>query len=118
MILSLLNFPSHYRENIFLKMEDELNSDFVFGNTDIKTINTVDFNKFKKKPILLKTIKIFGPVNYIKGSLKFCFKPYKKYLLTGEYYCISVWMILITNMLIKKKTYLWTHGWYGNENIF
>ncbi len=118
MILSLFNFPSHYRENIYLKMEEELNSDFVFGNIDIESIKTIDFNKFNKKPTLLKTIKIFGPINYIKGSLKFCFKPYKKYLLTGEYYCISVWMILITNKLFRKKTYLWSHGWYGNENIF
>jgi len=115
MILSLLNFPSHYRENIYLKMEDELNSDFVFGNIDIKSIKTIDFNKFKKKPILLKTIKIFGSINYIKGSLKFCFKSYNKYLLTGEYYCISVWMILILNKVLGKKTYLWTHGYYGNE---
>ena len=115
MILSLLNFPSHYRSNIYLKMEEELNSDFVFGNIANKSIKTVDFNKFKKKPILLKTIKIFGSINYIKGSLKFCFKPYNKYLLTGEYYCISVWMILIINKLCKKKTYLWTHGYYGNE---
>ena len=103
MILSLFNFPSHYRENIYLKMEEELNSDFVFGNIDIESIKTIDFNKFNKKPTLLKTIKIFGPINYIKGSLKFCFKPYKKYLLTGEYYCISVWMILITNKLFRKK---------------
>jgi glycosyltransferase involved in cell wall biosynthesis len=117
MILSLLNFPSHYRANIYLKIEEELNSDFVFGNIDNKSIKTVDFNKFKKKPILLKTIKIFGSINYIKGSLKFCFKSYNKYLITGEYYCISVWMILIINKLCGKKTYLWTHGWYGNENI-
>jgi glycosyltransferase involved in cell wall biosynthesis len=35
--------------------------------------------------------------------------------MTGEPYCISTWLALILNRVLGKKTYLWTHGWYGDE---
>ncbi|GHT72138.1 hypothetical protein FACS189455_5040 [Bacteroidia bacterium] len=43
------------------------------------------------------------------------FKPYRKFLLVGEPYCLSTWVCLILAGILGKKTYLWTHGWYGDE---
>jgi len=116
--LCFLNYPSHYRENIYLALEKELNCDFVFGNLGNSNIKKIEKNKFKNPYVLLQTKYLFKSINYIKGGLKYCFKPYNKYLLTGEYYCITVWLQLILNLFLGKKTYLWTHGWYGNEGFF
>jgi glycosyltransferase involved in cell wall biosynthesis len=48
--------------------------------------------------------------------MRLAFHDYDAYILTGEPYCISSWIILIITKLRRKKTYLWTHGWYGRED--
>lgn len=115
-IVNIFNYASHYRENIYLKMEETLNCDFYFGNIAKNEIKKINYSLFKKNVTELKTLKFRKNINWIKCSVSLVFKPYKKYLLTGEYYSISTWVILLLNKILRKKTYLWSHGWYGNEN--
>lgn len=111
----LFNFPSHYRENVYLKMDEELNSDFYFGDIDGDKIKKIDLSLFKGNVTQLKTIKI-GPFNWINNSMQLVFKPYKKLILIGDPFCISIWVILIISKFKRNKTFLWTHGWYGDES--
>jgi glycosyltransferase involved in cell wall biosynthesis len=114
-IVCIFNYASHYRENIYLKMQESLNCDFYFGNVEDGKIKKIDYSLFKKKVIEFKTITIFKNITWLNKSVSLVFKPYKKYIITGEYYSLSTWAILVLNKILRKKTYLWTHGWYGNE---
>jgi glycosyltransferase involved in cell wall biosynthesis len=65
----------------------------------------------------LNNIKIFSAIYWQKGAVSLFFKKYDKYIVLGEYYCISTWCILFLCRFSRKKIYLWSHGWYGNENF-
>ena len=41
-----LNFAPHYREEIFLRMEKDLDCDFFFGDKTYGAINKIDYSKF------------------------------------------------------------------------
>lgn len=109
----ILNYASHYRIAIFKKINDELDADLYFGdipNSTIKKIEYADLSNFKKE---FKTIKVHS-LFWFKGSYKLVFK-YNNIILTGDPHILSNWIILIFARLLGKKTYLWTHGWYGKE---
>lgn len=117
MVCCIFNFPSHYRQEIYLKMEREFGCDFFFGDIEKEKIKKIDYNLFRQNIKELHTVILMKNFNWIRGSVKLSFKRrYRCYLLTGEPYCLSSWWILIFNKIQGKKTYLWTHGWYGNES--
>lgn len=95
-------------------MEERLDCDFYFGDKTFSKIKKIDYDDFDKEVRELKffNIKFFY---WLLGASLLCFKPYKKYVLTGEAYSISYWSVLLLNKILGKKTYLWTHGLYGNE---
>ena len=95
-------------------MEDELNCDFCFGNSDEGQIKQLDFSCFRKKIMNVKTKRLYV-FNRMSGAFFLVFRPYKKYVLTGDILCVSNWLILIFARLLGKQVYLWTHGWYGDE---
>ena len=110
----ILNYASHYRISIFKKINNDLNADFYFGdipNSSIKKIDYKDLSNFKKE---FKTIKIKSFFWY-KGSHKVVFQSYQNIILTGDPQILSNWLILILAQILRKKTYLWTHGLYGKE---
>ena len=111
------NFASHYREEIYLKMEEELNADFYFGDVENDKIKKIDYKLFKRQVTELHSIRLFSNFVIVKKAVFLAFKPYSHHIITGEYYNISTWLIMVLNMLLGKKTYLWTHGWYGNETF-
>ncbi len=115
-ICCILNYPPHYREQIYRLMERELDCDFYFGNIEKGKIQPIEYSHFSKPVQDLNTINLPFGFNWIKGSVALIFKSYKKYLLVGEPYCLSTWMCLILAHILGKETYLWTHGWYGNES--
>ncbi|UCS95685.1 glycosyltransferase family 4 protein [Echinicola marina] len=96
-------------------MEEILNCDFYFGNysNDIKRI---DYNELKNFKAELKNIRLIRPFYFQKGIYKI-FNKYDKFIVLGEYYCLSTWILALYCRLTDKKIYFWTHGWYGNEGL-
>lgn len=114
-IACILNYPAHYRENIFLKMEKSLDCDFYFGDIESDKIKRIDSNLFVKQITNLQTSKLLFGFSWIKGMLPLLFKNYNSYILTADPFIFSNWIFLILNFFLKKKIYLWGHGWYGRE---
>lgn len=111
----VFNFAPHYRKEVFMRMEKEFGAAFFFGNRLDILIKKLDYTHLSQHPEELGYWKIFHSFNWLKGSVKLAFKPFRYYLLTGEPYCLSSWCLMVLNWLQGKKTYLWTHGWYGDE---
>ncbi len=82
---------------------------------DVEKLDYSLLKNFKKE---LKNKKIFSSVYWQLGAIHLIFKKkYLNYILLGEYYCLSDWVILILAFFTRKKIYLWTHGCYGNEGF-
>lgn len=115
-IALIYNYAQHYRLNIFKLLSQELEVDMYFGDKmgDVKKIDYSLIPTFKSE---LKNIKLFGPFYWQRGAVKLFFKDYKHYIILGEYFCLSTWLILLLSCFSNKKIYLWTHGWYGKENL-
>lgn len=113
----IYNYAQHYRLPIFKLLDTKLKVDSYFGDKmgDVKKLDYNELKHFKKE---LKNIKVFSVIYWQKGALNLLFKPYNCYIILGEYYCLSTWLILILNKFLRKKIILWTHGWYGNESFF
>jgi len=92
--------------------------DFYFGNNEKLRIKKSDYKMLSGNVKELNTIYIFGLFSWIIGSPTLSFRSYNKFIITGEYLCVSSWCVLIINRLLGKETYVWTHGWYGNEGHF
>ncbi|WP_445432631.1 glycosyltransferase [Chryseobacterium indoltheticum] len=97
-------------------MDKELSFDFYFGDNSAD-IKTFDYNKLKGYKGTLKSIPLYKVVYWQKGLLKLAFDSYSNYILLGEYYCITHWLLFLLLKLQGKKIILWSHGWYGNESI-
>ncbi|APU95299.1 glycosyl transferase family 1 [Sphingobacterium sp. B29] len=114
-ICLIYNFAQHYRLGIFKLLDRGLKMDFYFGDKmgDIKKLNYGELSGFKGE---LKNIRILSNFYWQSGAVKLFFKDnYQSFLLLGEYYCISTWLILFFSLFSNKKVYLWSHGWYGKE---
>lgn len=116
-ICCCLNFAPHYREEIFLRMEKDLDCDFFFGNRTYGTIKKIDYSRFNKKVEELVFTKVFKQFYFLKGQTRLSFANYSHYIITGQPFNISAWGLLILNRVRGKKTFIWNHGWYGNENF-
>ncbi|GAA0884217.1 hypothetical protein GCM10009120_28150 [Sphingobacterium siyangense subsp. cladoniae] len=113
-ICLLYNYAQHYRLGIFKLLNDKLFVDFYFGDK-MEGVKKLDYSKlslFKKE---LKNKKIVGPLYWQSGALSVLFKPYTHYIILGEYFCLSTWLLAIMAPIYGKKVYFWTHGWYGKE---
>jgi glycosyltransferase involved in cell wall biosynthesis len=111
----IFNLAAHYRAPIYKLMDKELGCDFFIGDEVTLTIKKMNYNElsgFKKE---LKNKYITRQIYWQKGAVETVFSGYKNFIITGEPYCLSTWFILLLTKFTKKKTYLWTHGWYGKE---
>lgn len=95
-------------------MSRQLDCDFVFGNKcgDIKKM---DYSLLSSSVADVKISKI-GPLLWQHKAIRQLFKSYDRYILLGQPNFITTWIFLLLAKLTKKKTYLWTHGWYGRES--
>lgn len=112
----ITNIGTHYRYTIYKEMAKEFNCSFYLGDhvqTPIKTFEYSALTGYKKT---LKNL-FFHHFYWQKGSVQLIFKDYKYYILDGEPYCLSSWMILLLAKLKGKKTIAWTHAWYGRESF-
>ncbi len=114
-ICCVFNYAPHYRTAVYKLMEEELACDFYFGNKVKATIRKIDYSIFDRPVKELKSFWFFNRIYWIAGSVSLLFRPYKKYLLTGETLCLSNWVMMLFSKLMRKQVYVWSHGWYGNE---
>lgn len=112
----IYNYAQHYREGIFCLLDKELDIDFYFGDKmgDVKKMKYYLLKNFKGE---LRNINLFSPIYWQRGSVSLFFKKYDNYVVLGEYYCVSTWILLLFTKVSKKNIYFWTHGWYGNESF-
>lgn len=111
----IFNFPPHYRSAVYKLIDKELNADFYFGDRIFSSIKTIEYSELAGFKRLLKFVKIYKNLYYQIGSVTLSFKPYSRYLVTGEVNCLSTWILLVVNKVLGKRTYLWSHGYYGKE---
>lgn len=113
-IACIFNIAPHYREPIYKLLDRELNCDFFIGNqvsTPLKTMDYAELGGLKK---ILNNIYI-GRFYWQSGLFSAKLSYYDHFIIDGEPYCLTTWLLLIYCRIVKKKTYLWTHGWYGKE---
>lgn len=110
----IYNFSQKYREGIYKLLDAQYDCHWVFGknNTDIKGLD----DSVLKDVTYIDNVWI-KPFYYQKGVVSLM-KKYDTFLMLGELFCISTWMMLILAKTIcpDKRIYIWSHGWYGKEN--
>lgn len=116
-ICCIFNVAPHYNEPIYMLMDEQLNCDFYLGDKIHLPIRLMDYTLLKGYKKSLKYKPLFSSFYWQKGAIELAFKRYKHIILTGEPFCLSTWFILVSSKLTGTKTYLWTHGWYGNESF-
>lgn len=114
-ICCIFNIGAHYRSPIYSKMALEFSCDFYFGDQLLTPIKKMDYACITHFRSELHNIYLFSQFYWQSKSIRLVFKPYTCYVLDGEPYCLSTWVILILAKLLRKKTVAWTHGWYGRE---
>lgn len=117
-IACIFNIAPQYRNSIFHKMDDELGCDFIFGDTSIEGIALINASKLKGFRGYAHNIYRGSKLVWQRGAIRkafFC-KKYDTYILTGNAGILSNWVITLIAKILGRKTYLWSHGLYGNEN--
>ena len=61
--------------------------------------------------------KTLAKFYFLKGQTRLSFANYSHYIITGQPFNLSAWGLLILNRFKGKKTFIWNHGWYGNESF-
>lgn len=107
----------HYRKNIYMLMDKELEVDFYFGDSRPGNIKPVDESLLEHAKPHLHNVT-FGPFYWQKGALKFLKSEYTDIIMPGETYCLSAWVLTLLAKHYGKRVYHWTHGAYGNEKGF
>ena len=112
----IFNTPSLYRQSIYLHIDKDFDCDWYFEDTDNK-LAVFDTAQLKR----VKTLhsQMFGPFYWVSGMLSLLFKKeYTHYLMMGHSRNLSTFCFLVLKRLLcpNKKTYLWTHGFYGKES--
>lgn len=114
------HIAAHYRRDIFMRMDRELNCHFVFGEqlsggSDITPLSGEMFRNFDFCP--KNRIFLHRPFSWQTGIWKLLFRDYNHYFVQGDIFCVSTWLLALGIFCIPgKKLFFWTHGWYGKEN--
>jgi glycosyltransferase involved in cell wall biosynthesis len=97
-------------------MDNTTHYDFYITRWAKDPFKQMDYSELKGLKKVSRNISIIGNFFWQSNVIYLVFKPYKKYLLIGEPYCLSTWIVLILGLITHKKIYLWSHGWYGDES--
>lgn len=114
-VCCIFNVAPLYNSAIYNLIDSEIGCDFFIGHKISTPIKLMDYESLEGFRYRLENIQILNKFYWQKGALSTLFKSYRHYIISGEPYCISTWIILICCRLLNKKTYLWSHGWYGDE---
>lgn len=109
-ICCIFNYAPHYRQSIYKKMESAFDLHYYVGDKTYSDIKKMDYSIFVSQLKEVKNIRLYGYFYWLRGSVSLYFHSYRTYILTGEPYCISSWIILLLSRMSKKKVYLWGQG--------
>lgn len=108
--------PIHYRKEIYLLMDKDLNVEFFFGDSRPGKIAEFDVNLLSHFRGFLHNINL-GNFYWQRGLLKLLFSSYKYIICTCDTYCINAWLLVLLAPLFRKRILWWTHAVYGNEGF-
>ncbi len=113
----VLNIAPLYRKGLFTLLDSTFDCKWFFceNNSDIKGLDT----KCLKSVTYIKTTRILKFFRW-SNIVPLFVRSNDIFVFTGNLTDLSLWFVLLYRGLLnrKKKVYLWTHGWYGDENIF
>ena len=116
------HYIAHYRRPIFDSLYQSLQpsyfliSDVVSNVESIKLISPDEYSDVNSKWIKIENKWISKDILWQKGLIKLFFSnKFDSFILLGNMYFISTWVVLILAKLTKKKVYLWTHGFRKYE---
>lgn len=114
-ICLILGVAPHYRKGIYEKIDQEFDAFFVTGteNADIKPL---DMSGFRHPVEYTRDIIVKGFKIWQKGILGYAFKDFDTFIIAEDIHKINHWIFLLLCKIKGKKTYAWTHGWYGKES--
>ncbi|SFG62149.1 glycosyltransferase [Prevotella sp. KH2C16] len=110
----ITNIGPHYRYPIFSLIDRTIGCDFYIGDKVASPIKKFDYRLLDGYQKTLRNL-FFHQFYWQFGSIAPVFKPYKYYILDGEPYCVSSWIILLLAKLTGRQAIAWSHGWYGKE---
>lgn len=116
-VCCIFNTPSHYRELIYKRIDETFDCDWYFEDTDnhLKEFDTDILGAVKR----LHSFPL-GQFYAVKGLSALIKDPnYSHYIVAGLSRNLSTLLFMLLKGLIyrNKKVYLWTHGFYGKENL-
>ena len=115
-ICFIFNYASHYRENIYKKIDKNFDCDIYFGDKLSAKIKPMDISVLSNFRGFLRNTILSSKFYWQSGVISLAFKPYKKYVCTGEVNNISLYILwLLVKLNPRKKTIMWGHGAYGKE---
>lgn len=96
-------------------MDKELLCDFYFGDvvgSKIKKLDYQNLNGFKKE---LKNASVLNTsFTWQWRAWRLVFQKYQYFIITGDPYYLSNWIILILGRILGKHIIPWSHGMKGN----
>ena len=110
------NVASHYRKAIFLLMDKTYDITYLFGQS-LGDIKQMDTSLLKGKVEKTKTRKVWKEWYWQPGVVCKAFQSFDRYLLIGDPWALSTWLICIIMRIMGKsdRVFFWGHGWYGKE---
>lgn len=123
-ILFISNFFPLYRKSIWEKLLYNKTSDVMFyfdpiqnEGIELEEMFLSKSNKLKKSFKRIKNFYFFGRVIWQSKVIKECLSAsFNQAIFLGDMNILSTWICLLICRLRNKKSILWTHGLYGNEN--
>jgi len=122
-ILFITNFFPSYRKSIWKKLLNNKKSDVIFYFDPIQNegiqVEELFFSESNKVDSFkeVKNFYFFGRVIWQSRIVRECLSgSFKQAIFLGDMNILSTWISLLICRLRRKKTILWTHGFYGNEN--
>lgn len=111
----IANMAPHYRSRIYSLMDKEIGCDFIFGDRveEIEKMDYASLSRFRKE---IPNTAIPGSSFYFQRGAVGEAARYDTVLLTGDPRCISTWIILFFARISRRRAFLWSHGWYGDES--
>lgn len=111
----IYNTAPRYREAIFRAIDAEYDCEWYFGETktdikemDLSLLKNAHYYKYCGNP---------NKFYWKEGILRLLFNKQRKVFFTlAESRSLTDYLFIGLSYLLKKKVYVWTHGWYGKES--